>query len=75
MRYICRVEPHSELMLCLVGHCANPGEEFSEFRTGLDHLELLVDRRDDLHEWARRLTSSGSHTRMSRNSTTPRMRC
>jgi catechol 2,3-dioxygenase-like lactoylglutathione lyase family enzyme len=35
MRYICLVEPRSELVLYLVGHAANPGEEFSEFRTGL----------------------------------------
>src|SRR5713101_3775431 len=54
-RYICLVEPSSELVLCLVGHATNPGEPFSEFRTGLDHLEFLVARRDQLHEWAARL--------------------
>ena len=55
LHYICLVEPSSELTLCLVGHAANPGEAFSEFRTGLDHLEFLVDRRGDLEEWADRL--------------------
>jgi catechol 2,3-dioxygenase-like lactoylglutathione lyase family enzyme len=55
MRYICLIEPRSEFVLCLVGHAANPGEKFSEFRTGLDHLEFVVARRDDLGEWASRL--------------------
>lgn len=59
MRYVCLVEPRSELVLCLVGHAANSGEEFSEFRTGLDHLEFLVEHRDDLHEWASHLDALG----------------
>jgi glyoxylase I family protein len=59
MRYICLVEPSSELVLCLVGHATNPGEEFSEFRTGLDHLEFLVAHRDELQEWADRLDELG----------------
>jgi catechol 2,3-dioxygenase-like lactoylglutathione lyase family enzyme len=59
MRYVCLVEPRSELVLCLVGHAANPGEEFSELRTGLDHLEFLVARRDTLAEWADRLDEMG----------------
>jgi glyoxylase I family protein len=59
MRYVALVEPTSRLILCLVGHEANDGERFSEFRTGLDHFELLVDRRDDLDEWVRRLDRLG----------------
>lgn len=59
MRYICLVEPRSELVLCLVGHAANPGEEFSELRTGLDHLEFVVASRDDLAEWANHLDAMG----------------
>lgn len=59
MRYICLVEQHSELALCLVGHAANPGEQFSEFRTGLDHLEFVVGRREDLDQWARHLDELG----------------
>jgi catechol 2,3-dioxygenase-like lactoylglutathione lyase family enzyme len=55
MRYICLVEPRSELVLCLVGHATNRGDAFSEFRTGLDHLEFLVARRNELQEWAERL--------------------
>jgi catechol-2,3-dioxygenase len=46
-------------VLCLVGHAANRGESFSEFRTGLDHLEFLVARREDLDEWADRLNELG----------------
>ncbi|CAN5827350.1 VOC family protein [soil metagenome] len=59
MRYICLAEPSSGLVLCLVGHAANPGEAFSELRTGLDHLEFLVEHRDDLDEWAGRLDERG----------------
>jgi catechol 2,3-dioxygenase-like lactoylglutathione lyase family enzyme len=59
MRYICLVEPNSQLVLCLVGHADNPGELFSEFRTGLDHLEFLVTLREDLDEWADRLDELG----------------
>jgi len=59
MRYICLVEPRSGLVLCLVGHATNPGEAFSEFRTGLDHLEFLVPHRDHLHQWVERLDELG----------------
>jgi glyoxylase I family protein len=59
MRNICLVEPSSELVLCLVGDATNSGEAFSEFRNGLDHLEFLVDRRDDLQGWADRLDELG----------------
>jgi glyoxylase I family protein len=48
MHYIALVEPKSQFVLCLVGHQEHSGECFSEFRTGLDHLELLVDRKGDL---------------------------
>jgi glyoxylase I family protein len=59
MRYICLVEPGSGFVLCLVGHSSNPGEPFNEFRTGLDHLEFLVARRDEVAEWAERLDGLG----------------
>ena len=59
MRYVCLVEPSSSLVLCLVGHAGNIGEQFTEFRTGLDHLEFLVASRADLDEWARRLDQLG----------------
>jgi catechol 2,3-dioxygenase-like lactoylglutathione lyase family enzyme len=55
MRYIALVEPNSQFVLCLVGHQEHSGERFSEFRTGLDLLEFLVDRKDELNEWEERL--------------------
>jgi glyoxylase I family protein len=55
MRYVALVEPKSGFVLCLVGHHEHTGEPFSEFRTGLDHLEFLVERRDDLDEWMEKL--------------------
>jgi len=42
---------------------ADQWRRFSEFRTGLDHLEFLVPRRQDLHEWAERLDELASLTR------------
>jgi glyoxylase I family protein len=59
MRYIALVDPKSQLVLCLVGHEDNKGERFSELHTGLDHLEFLVDRREDLEEWAAKLDRLG----------------
>ena len=59
MRYIALREPESQFVLALVGHAGNQGEPFSEFRTGLDHLEFLVDRREDLDEWATKLDELG----------------
>jgi glyoxylase I family protein len=55
LRYIALMEPKSQFVLCLVGHREHSGERFNEFRTGLDHLEFLVDRKDDLDEWEQRL--------------------
>ena len=59
MRYIALVEPKTQLVLCLVGHQEHSGERFSEFHTGLDHLEFLVDHREDLNEWAEKLNRLG----------------
>jgi glyoxylase I family protein len=59
LRYISLIDPTSEFVLCLVGHASNPGEPFEEVRTGLDHLEFLVARHDELQEWADRLDELG----------------
>jgi glyoxylase I family protein len=59
LRYVALVEPRTELVLCLVGHADNRGELFSEFATGLDHLEFLVEHRQDLDEWVDRLDELG----------------
>ena len=55
LHYIALIEPKSQFVLCLVGHQEHSGELFSEFRTGLDHLEFLVDRKVDLEEWVEKL--------------------
>jgi len=63
MHYIALVEPKSQLVICLVGHQQNSGERLSEFHTGLDHLEFLVDHREDRNEWAQTLNRLGiSHS-------------
>jgi len=59
MRYVSLVEPTSGLLLCLVSHMSKDGQPFSELRFGLDHLEFLVARREDLDEWAARLDQLG----------------
>jgi glyoxylase I family protein len=59
LRYIALIEPKTKFVLCLVGHQENAGERFSELHTGLDHLEFLVDRREDLSEWAEKLNRLG----------------
>ena len=59
LHYIALVEPMSQLVLCLVGHREHSGQPFSELQTGLDHLEFLVDRREDLDQWAERLDRLG----------------
>jgi catechol 2,3-dioxygenase-like lactoylglutathione lyase family enzyme len=59
MRYICLREPISEFVLCVVGHKANPGDDFNEHQTGLDHLEFVVEQREDLDTWAARLDDMG----------------
>jgi glyoxylase I family protein len=51
--------PGSGVELCLVSHPDNAGEPFDETRTGLDHLEFLVEDRRDLAEWIARLDELG----------------
>jgi glyoxylase I family protein len=51
--------PGSGLLIGLLQHKQNPGDPFSEFRTGLDHLELEVGSLEELREWERRLTERG----------------
>ena len=59
LRYIVLRDPASGFILGLVGHATNSGDPFNEANPGLDHLEFLVDRRDDLDEWADRLNGLG----------------
>ena len=59
LRYVVLHDPASGFSLGLVGHAANSGDAFDETSTGLDHLEFLVDHREDLDEWAERLDALG----------------
>jgi catechol 2,3-dioxygenase-like lactoylglutathione lyase family enzyme len=59
LRYVVLGQPATGFVLGLVGHAANSGNAFSETNTGLDHLEFLVERRDDLDDWADRLDDLG----------------
>lgn len=53
--YVCLDHPTVSLDLCLVSHAAGLGDQFSEHRAGLDHLEFLVATHEDLVGWAERL--------------------
>lgn len=55
LRQVTLTEPSSRLELCLVSYPTGPGDRFSEYRTGLDHLEFLVATREQLDLWAARL--------------------
>jgi glyoxylase I family protein len=72
MGYVCLREPTTDLEICLVRHGANPGDPFSEFRTGLDHLEFFVANRADLDGWVDRLDALGvPHSGITQLSYTP----
>ena len=47
------------LVIVLHHHDANPGEPFSERRTGLDHVGLAVPSRTELEAWQRHLSGLG----------------
>jgi glyoxylase I family protein len=51
--------PGSGLEIGLLQHLSNPGDTFSEFRTGLDHLEFEVASMDELRAWEGRLNELG----------------
>jgi glyoxylase I family protein len=55
LRQVTLIEPTSGLELCPVSYASRPAKRFSEFRTGLDHLEFLVDAREDLDRWVAHL--------------------
>jgi glyoxylase I family protein len=48
---------HAEggFQLGFIEHSQNSGELFSEFRTGLDHIEFEVSSYDELEQWRDRL--------------------
>lgn len=53
------IEPHTGITIGLHHNEGNQGEEFDEKRTGLDHIGLQVEGRDDLQAWADWLDTIG----------------
>jgi glyoxylase I family protein len=51
--------PHSGVRIGLLRHPSNDGSSFSEFHTGLDHVELEVATPEELGRWRRRLDEAG----------------
>lgn len=49
----------SGLTIGLLQHRRNDGEPFSEFRTGLDHVEFEVASSEELDAWRARLNDLG----------------
>ncbi len=47
------------LIIVLHRHDANPGDRFSERRTGLDHVGFGVASRSELEQWESRLNDLG----------------
>lgn len=47
----------SGLIIGLNQHASSSEERFSELRLGLDHVGFLLERREDLDQWQRRLAS------------------
>ena len=53
------VSEDQSLAFVLHHHDANPGQPFSETRTGLDHPGLVVGSRDELVAWQSHLEAHG----------------
>jgi catechol 2,3-dioxygenase-like lactoylglutathione lyase family enzyme len=51
--------PMTGLIIALIQHPSNDGDPFSEFRTGLDHVEFEVPTMRELDEWRRWLDELG----------------
>jgi glyoxylase I family protein len=49
------IHPGSGFQIGFIEHPQNSGDEFSEFRTGLDHIEFEVTSLDELEQWRDRL--------------------
>lgn len=64
-------DPDSRIVVSLTHHGERgAGDAASEFRTGLDHLALVVPSHDDLDAWRGRLDEHGvSHTEILETST------
>lgn len=52
-------DPGGGFQLGFIEHPQNKGDPFSEFRTGLDHMEFEVASREELDQWRDRLDDLG----------------
>jgi catechol-2,3-dioxygenase len=53
------MHPQSTLLIGVQTHDANPGESFSETRTGLDHISFGVTTHAELEAWEARFNHLG----------------
>lgn len=53
------MNPTSTLLIRVQTHDANPGESFSETRTGLDHISFGLTTRAELEAWEARFDHLG----------------
>ena len=53
------MHPGTQFFIGLHTHGENDGADFSEFRTGLDHVGLAVDSRAELEAWRVRIEERG----------------
>jgi len=53
------VRPDTMMFLGLHHHDANGSEDFGEHRTGLDHIGMQVNDRDDIDRWVEHLDLHG----------------
>ena len=49
------IHPEAGFQLGFIEHPQNSGEQFSEFGTGLDHIEFEVSSSEELEQWRERL--------------------
>jgi catechol 2,3-dioxygenase-like lactoylglutathione lyase family enzyme len=53
------IHAQSGFQLGFIEHPQNSGEQFSEFGTGLDHIEFEVSSHEELEQWRDRLDAMG----------------
>lgn len=53
------VDRETSFLLALVTHPGQPGGDFTEVATGLDHVGFSADSRDELEEWVAVFEAAG----------------
>jgi catechol 2,3-dioxygenase-like lactoylglutathione lyase family enzyme len=57
-KVIC-LQPDCKLVIGFTQHRSNPGDGFSEFRTGMDHVAFAVSSQAELEDWQARFQERG----------------